>query len=162
VDGKPAPVVFRPRSPGATAIWAVFAVGFALIAAVFVLTNLGLQLRPSPWLVGALVVGVVIALFNRARPLGLDRAGLRVGSADDGHVLPWSTMTGVVIVPRSLIQPERIRIRMIDSSHVPGAWARRRWGVRVRPGPELELPLGYGLAGAEIADKIRGFVDAYG
>jgi hypothetical protein len=143
-------------------IWAVFAVAFAIMVAVFVLTNLGVRLQSSPWLVAAIVPGVLIALLNRARSLGLDRTGLHIGSEKEGLVVPWSNMTGVVIAPRSLIQPERIRIRLADSSLVPGAWARRRWGVHVRQGAELELPLGYGQAGANIADEIRRFIDAYG
>jgi hypothetical protein len=161
VAAQPPPVVFRPRSLGATAIWAVSAMGVTLIALVFVLTNLGVQLRPSPWLVGACVLSVALALVNRARPLGLDRAGLHIGSPDQGCVLPWSNMTGVVTVPRNLVQRERIRIRLVDSSLVPSAWARRRWGVRVLSGGELEVPLGYGQAGAEIAEEIRRFIDAY-
>ncbi len=140
----------------------MLAVGFALMTAVFVLTNLGLRLKSSPWLVAAIVPGVVIALLNRPRPLGLDRAGLHIGSPNEGYVISWSNLTGVVIVPRNLLQPARIRIRLTDSSLLPGSWARRRWGVRVRPGPELELPLGYGQAVADIADEIRRFIDAYG
>jgi len=143
------------------AIWAVAAMGLTLIALVFILTNLGVQVRPSPWLVAAFFIAVTLALLNRARPLGLDRAGLHIGSPDEGYVLPWSNVTGVVTVPRNLFQPERIRIRIADSSLVPGAWARRRWGVRVHAGPELEIPLGYGQAGAYIADEIRRFIDAY-
>jgi hypothetical protein len=163
VDAKPPPVVFRTRSARATAVWAVFAVGFGLMAAVFLLTNLlGVHLSPSPWLVSAILVGVVIAVVNRARPIGLDRTGLHIGSSDEGYVLSWSNITGVVAVPRSLVQPERIRIRIVDSSLVPGSWARRRWGVRVIDGSELEVPLGYGQSGAEIADEIRRFIDAYG
>jgi hypothetical protein len=162
VDAKPSPVVFRTRSPASAAIWAIFALGFTLMAAVFVLNNLGVHLSPSPWLVSAILIGAVIAVLNRARPIGLDRTGLHVGSPTAGYFLSWSNITGVVSLPRSLIQPERIRLRIADSNRVPGAWARRRWGVRVLPGAELEVPLGYGQSGAEIADEIRRFIDAYG
>jgi hypothetical protein len=51
---------------------------------------------------------------------------------------------------------------MTDSRLAPGWWTRRRWGVRVLPGAELELALGRGQAGAEIATEIRHFIDAYG
>ena len=43
---------------------------------------------------------MIIALLNRVRPLGLDRIGLHIGSADEGYVLAWSNVTGVVPVPR--------------------------------------------------------------
>lgn len=143
-------------------IWAVIAICFALAIVVVVLTNVGVQLKLSPLLVGGLVPAVVIALLNHVRPLGLDRKGLHIGSADKGYVLSWSNVTGVVTVPGNLLQPERIRVRMIDSRLAPGWWARRRWGVRVHPGAELELALGHGQAGVEIATEIRHFIDAYG
>lgn len=139
----------------------VVVVGLAISTAVFVLTNLGLQLKPSPVMVGAIVPAVVIALLIRVRPLGLDRHGLHIGSADKGYVLSWSNVTGVVPVPRSLLLPERIRIRLTDSRLAPGWWARHRWGVRLLPAAELELRLGYGETGTEIANEIRRFIDAY-
>jgi hypothetical protein len=159
---QPPPVVFRPRPLAAKVIWAVIAICLALAIVVVVLTNVGLQLKPSPVLVGALVPAVVIALLNHARPLGLDRKGLHIGSADKGYILSWSNVTGVVTVPGNLLQPERIRLRMTDSRFAPGWWARRRWGVRVLPGAEFELALGHRQAGVEIATEIRHFIDAYG
>jgi hypothetical protein len=137
------------------------AVGVALAVVVIVLSFMSLHLKPSPILVGALVPGVVIALFNRVRPLGLDGRGLHIGSKDEGYVISWANVTGAVTVPGNLLQPERIRIRIADSRQVPGWWARRRWGVRVLPGVDLELALGRGQSGAEIATEIRHFVDAY-
>jgi hypothetical protein len=158
-------VVFRPRPLAAKVIWAAIAICLALAIVVVVLTNVGLQLKPSPLpvgLMGGLVPVLVIALLNHVRPLGLDRKGLHIGSADKGYVLSWSNVTGVVIVPGNLLQPERIRLRMTDSRFAPGWWARRRWGVHVLPGAELELVLGHGQAGVEIATEIRHFIDAYG
>ncbi|HEV2033058.1 MAG TPA: hypothetical protein VGU71_02495 [Candidatus Dormibacteraeota bacterium] len=96
---------------------------------------------------GAAAPGVAVALLNRVRPLGLDRTSLHIGSADQSYLVPWSTITGVVTVPGNLFQSERLRIRIADSNLVPGWWSRRRWVVRVRPGGELEVPLGYGQAG---------------
>jgi hypothetical protein len=127
-----------------------------------VVTIVSQHLAPPPTLVGAVVPVLMIAVFNRARPLGLDAKGLHIGSADEGYVLAWSNVTGVVTVPRSLLQRERIRIRLADSRLAPGWWARRLWGVRVLPGADLELALGYGQAGDQIATEIRHFVDAYG
>ena len=145
------------------AIWAVFAACLALAIAMVVLANLGMRLSPpSPGALGVVPLVVVVAWLNHVRPLGLDRTGLHIGSADRGYVLPWSNITGVVIVPRALLWPERIRIRITDIRLAPGWWARRRWGVRVLPGPDLELPVGYGQASAEIATEIRHFIDAYG
>ncbi len=143
-------------------IWAVIAICLALALVVVVLTNVGLQLKPSPLLVSCLAPAVVIALFNHVRPLGLDWKGLHIGSADKGYVLSWSNVTGAATVRGNLLQPERIRLRMTDSRFAPGWWARRRWGVRVLPGAELELTLGHGQAGVEIATEIRHFIDAYG
>jgi hypothetical protein len=162
VAAQPQPVVFRPRSLGATAIWAVLGVGFTLLAAVFVLTNVGLHLSPSPVIVGVFAVVVFQGLLNRVRPLGLDRSGLHIGSVNDGYVVPWSNITGIVTVPRTLLSPERIRIRISDSRLMPGWWARLRWGFYVRPAAELELQLSNGVPSAEIADEIRRFIDAYG
>ena len=141
-------------------IGAVFIGCLALV--VVALTNLGLQLKPSPVLLGAIVPALVIVLLNRARPLGLDLKGLHIGSADQGYVLSWANVTGVELLPRNRLRPERIRIRLTDSRFAPGWWARRRWGVRVLPGAELELTLGYGESGTEIATEIRRFIDAYG
>jgi hypothetical protein len=146
------------------AIWAVLGVGLALAIGVVVLIRMGTHLdAPSPGVVSpAVAMIVVMALINRIRPLGLDRAGLHIGSADQGYVLSWSKVRGVVTVPRSLFQPERIRIRIADRSLAPGWWARLRWGVRVLPGADLELILGYRQTGAEIATEVRHFIDAYG
>jgi hypothetical protein len=162
VVAKPPPVVFRPRVVTARLIWTVTAMCLALAILVVVAINMRLQLKPSPVLVGALVPVVVIALLNRVRPIGLDRKGLHIGSSDKGYVLPWSSVTGVVTVPRNLVQPERVRIRLTDSRLAPGWWARRRWGVRVLPGAELEVALSPGSKGAEVATEIRHFIDAYG
>jgi hypothetical protein len=159
---QPSPVVFRPRRLAAKVIWAVIAIGIALAIVVVVLTNVGVQLKPSPLLVSCLSPVVVIALLNHARPLGLDWKGLHIGSADKGYVLSWSNVTGVVTVPGKLLQPERIRLRMTDSRFAPGWWARRRWGVHVLPGAEFELALGHGQAGVEIATEVRHFIDTYG
>ena len=134
----------------------------ALALVVVALTNLGLQLKPSPVLVGAVVPAAVMVLLNRVRPLGLDLNGLHIGSADKGYVLSWSNVTGVAPLPRNRLRPERIRMRLTDSRFAPGWWACRRWGVRVLPGAELELMLGQGETGAEIATEIRRFIDAYG
>ncbi len=143
-------------------IGAVFSGALALALAVVVLTNLGLQLKPSPVMVGALVPAVIIMLLNRVRPLGLDLQGLHIGSADNGYLLSWSNVTGVVPVPRNRLRPERIRIRLTARRFAPGWWKRRRWGVSVLPGAELELTLGYGATGTEIATEMRRFIDAYG
>jgi hypothetical protein len=162
VAAQPQPVVFRPRSRASTAIWAVLSGGLTIVALVFVLTNLGFHLAPSPGLASAVVIVVVIALLNRARPIGLERTGLHLGSPDDGYFISWSNMTGVVALPRNVFLPERIRVGIADTSLLPGYWARRWWGVRVLADRELEVPLGYGQSGAEIADEIRHFIDAYG
>jgi hypothetical protein len=136
--------------------------GFALMAALFVLTNLGLQFKPSPPIfIGALVPVVVIAILNRPRPIGLDPAGLHFGSPDKGFVIPWSNIAGVVALPGNVVLPARIRIGLADRGFVPGFWERRRWGVRVLPAAELEVSLGYGQSGAAIAGEIRRFIDAY-
>jgi hypothetical protein len=131
------------------------------MAALFVVANLGLQLKPSPILLGALVPAIAIALLNRPRPLGLDGRGLHIGSPDEGFVMPWSNITGVVALPRNLLALQRVRIRIADGNLAPGRWARIRWGVRSAPGSELEVPLGYGQSSVEIADEIRRFIDAY-
>jgi hypothetical protein len=136
--------------------------GLAIVAIVFVLTNLGFHLAPSPWVASGVLIALVIAVFNRARPIGLEPTGLHLGSPVDGYFISWSNMTGVVTLPRTLILPERIRIGIADISLLPGYWARRWWGVRVLGNRELEVPLGYGQAGAEIAEEIRHFIDAYG
>lgn len=159
---QPQPVIFRPRSLSAASVWAVPAAGLGLLAALFVLTNLGLHLKPSPGLVSAFAVVVVVATLNRVRPLGLDRSGLHFGSATEGYVVPWSNMTGVVTLPRTLLLPERIRIRISDNRLTPGWWSRLRWGVRALPASELEVSLRHGQPAAEIADEIRRFIDAYG
>jgi hypothetical protein len=156
-------MAFRPRSIEAKAIWAVFVVGIALVMGAFILVAWRLRLKPpSPSLISVVIVMVIVTtLLNRIRTLGLDPAGLHIGSPDQGYVVPWSNVRGVVTVPRSLFQPERLRIRIADSSLAPGWWARLRWGVRVRPGSELELVLGHRKAGSEIATEIRHFIDAY-
>jgi hypothetical protein len=163
VAAQPEPVVFRPRALSGTGIiWAVSAAGLALLAVIFVATNLGVQFKPSPGMAGGFAVVVVIALLNRVGPLGLDRLGLHIGSADEGYVVPWSNITGVVILPRTLLSPERIRIRLADRRLAPGRWARLRWGVRVHTTAEIDLPLSHGQSTAKIADQIRHFIDAYG
>ena len=157
-------MAFRARSIEAKAIWAVFVVGIALVMGALILVAWRLRLKPpSPSLVSVVIVMVMVTtLLNRIRTLGLDRAGLHIGSADQGYIVPWSNVRGVVTVPRSLFQPERIRIRLADSRLAPGWWARRRWGVRVLHGAELELVMGHCKPGGEIATEIRHFVDAYG
>lgn len=157
-------MAFRPRSAPGRAILAALVVGMALVIGVVVLVSWRLQVKPpSPGVVSVVVVmGVVMATVNRIRTLGLDRAGLHIGSADQGYVVPWSNIRGIVPVPRSRFQPERIRIRIADSRLAPGWWASRRWGVRVLPGPDLELVLGHRQKGPEIATEIRHFIDAYG
>jgi hypothetical protein len=132
------------------------------MAALFVFTNLGLHFKPSPILFGTLVPVVVIAVLNRIRPIGLDPAGLHMGSSDRGYLIPWSNISGVVALPGSLVLPGRIRIALTDRGLVPSYWERRRWGVRVLPAAELEVTLGYGQSSIEIADEIRRFIDAYG
>jgi hypothetical protein len=154
-------VVFRPRTNAAGIIWTVSGLAIALMAALFVFTNLGLQFKPSPILFGVLVVVVAIAVLNRIRPIGLDPAGLHVGSSHGGYLVPWSNISGVVAVPGKLAVPGRIRIALLDRGFVPGYWERRRWGVRVLPAADLEIPLGYGQSSVEIADEIRRFIDAY-
>lgn len=154
-------MIYRPRRPATTLVWTTFAVALALVIALLVFAYMTLQIKPSPILLGAILPSVVIALLNRVRPLGLDRTGLHIGSADQGYVVPWSTITQVVTVPGNLFQPERIRIRIADSNRAPSWWARLKWGMRARPGAELEVPLAYGQSGAEIADEIRRFIDAY-
>jgi hypothetical protein len=157
------PVVFRPRTNAAGVIWALSGLGVVLTAALFVFTNLGLQFRPSPPIfIGTLVPVVAIALLNRPRPIGLDRAGLHMGSPDKGYVIPWSNVAGVIALPGNLVLPPRIRIGLTDRGFVPSFWVRRRWGVRVLPAAELEVSLGYGQPSADIADEIRHFIDAYG
>jgi hypothetical protein len=163
VAAQPQPVVFRPRTLAAsTAIWAVSAVGLTLLAVVFVAINLGVQFKPSPGLGGVFVLVVLMAMLNRIRPLGFDRSGLHIGSADGGYVVPWSNISGVVTLPRTLLSPERIRIRITDSQLAPSWWARLRWGVRVRPPAEFEVALSSGQPSVEIADQIRRFIGAYG
>ena len=132
------------------------------MAALFVFTNLGLQFKPSPVLFGVLVPVVVLGVLNRIRPIGLDPAGLHLGSSDRGYVIPWSNISGVVALPRNLSLPGRIRIALTDRGFVPSFWERRRWGLRVLPPAELEVPVGYGQSSVEIADEIRRFIDAYG
>jgi hypothetical protein len=157
------PVVFRPRTNATGVIWALSGLGVVLMAALFVFTNLGLQFRPSPPIfIGTLVPVVAIALLNRPRPIGLDRAGLHFGSPDKGYVIPWSDIAGVKALPRNLVVPERIRIALIDRGLGPGYLASRRWGLRVLSAGEVEVPLGYGQTGAEISDRIRQFIDVYG
>jgi hypothetical protein len=129
---------------------------------VFVLSNLGFHLPPSPFLVYAVVFGAVFAVINRPRPIGLDRAGLHFGSPNKGYAIPWSDIGGVKALPRNLVFPARIRIGLVNRGPVPGWWARRRWGLRVLPAAELEVTLGYGQSSTEIADEIRRFIDAYG
>jgi hypothetical protein len=136
--------------------------GLTLLAVLFVAINLGVQFKPTPGMVGVFMVVVLVAMLNRIRPLGLDRSGLHIGSADGGYVLPWSNISGVVILPRTLLSPERIRIRISDRNLAPGWWARLRWGVHVRQAAELEVALSSGQPSAEIADEIRRFIDAYG
>ena len=147
---QPQPVVFRPRTNAAGVIWTVSGLAVALMAALFVFTNLGLQFKPSPVLFGALAPVVVIAVLNRIRPIGLDPAGLHLGSSDGGYLIPWSNISGVVARPGSLAMPGRIRIALRDRGSVPSFWERRRWGVRVLAAGELEVPLGYGQSSAPL------------
>ena len=132
------------------------------MATLFVLTNLGLHISPSPVLVSAILIGVVISTLSRPRPIGLNRNGLHFGSPDKGYLVPWSDIAGVKALPRNFVVPERIRIGLIDRGLVPGYVARRRWGLRVLPAGEVEVSLGYGQSSTEIADEIRRFIDAYG
>ena len=132
------------------------------MATLFVLTNLGLHISPSPVLVSAILIGVVVSTLSRPRPIGLDRAGLHFGSPDKGYLIPWSDIAGVKALPRNLVVPQRIRIALIDRGLGPGYLASRRWGLRRLPAGEVEVPLGYGQTGAEISDQIRQFIDAYG
>jgi hypothetical protein len=162
VAAQPQPVVFRPRTNAAGVIWTVSGLAIALMAALFVFTNLGLQFKPSPVLFGALVPVVVIAVLNRIRPIGLDPAGLHMGSSDRGYLIPWSNISGVVALPGKLALPGGIQIALRDRALTPSYWERRRWGVRVLSAAELEVPLGYGQSSVEIADEIRRFIDAYG
>jgi hypothetical protein len=135
---------------------------FTLMATVLVLISLGLRLPAWPFLVYAIVFGVVFGVINRARPIGLDRSGLHFGSPKGGYVIPWSDVGGVMALPGNLVVPARIRIGLANRGPVPSWWARRRWGVRVLPAAELEVPLGYGQSSTEVADEIRRFIDAYG
>jgi hypothetical protein len=161
VAAQPQPVVFRPRTNAAGVIWTVSGLGIALMAALFVFTNLGLQFKPSPTLFGVLVPIVIFAVLNRTRPVGLDRNGLHFGSAHKGYLVPWSDIAGVKALPRRLVVPERIRIALIHRG-TPSYWAIRRWGLHVLPAGEVEVQLGYGQSSVEIADEIRRFIDAYG
>jgi hypothetical protein len=136
--------------------------GLTLLALAFVAINLGVQFKPSPGMVGGFVLVVLMAVLNRVRPLGFDRSGLHIGSANGGYVVPWSNISGVVTVPRALLSRERIRIRISDGHLAPNRWARLRWGVHVRPPSELEVALSSGQPSAEIADQIRRFIGAYG
>jgi hypothetical protein len=140
----------------------VSGLAIALMAALFVFTNLGLHFKPSPVLFAVLVPVVLSAVLNRTRPVGLDPAGLHLGSSDRGYLIPWWNISGVVALPGNLVQPGRIRIALTDRGSVPSYWERRRWGVRVLPAAELEAQLGYGQSSVEIADEIRRFIDAYG
>lgn len=159
---QPQPVVFRPRTNAAGVIWTLSGLAVALMAALFVFTNLGLQFKPSPILFAVLVPVVLSAILSRIRPIGLDPAGLHMGSSDRGYLIPWSHVSGVVALPGNLALPGRIRIALRDRGFVPTFWERRRWGVRVLAAAELEVKLGYGQSSVEIADEIRRFIDAYG
>ena len=107
---QPLPVVFRTRTRTVAAVWVVLVLGVILAVEVFAVINLGIRLSPSPALASGISIGLVIALLNRPRPIGLDPAGLRVGSPDKGYLIPWSNLSGVVTVPGNWAHSERIRI----------------------------------------------------